>query len=120
TQGTGPDPSGRSVPQPHRTQTHAANSFALAADLALDEVLVYRFDPSGGGLQPADPPFARVAPGSGPRHFAFSPDGRDLYVLNEMRITVTGFKYGAGRLTEFQTVYALPAGQEPTPDDSGA
>ena len=119
-QGTGADPKRQSRPHAHMIETDAANSFALAADLGLDEVLVYRFDPSGGRLQPADPPFARVAPGSGPRHFAFSPDGRDLYVLNEMRITVTGFKYGAGRLTEFQTVSALPAGKEPTPDDSGA
>ena len=119
-QGAGADPKRQSRPHAHMIETDAANSFALAADLGLDQVLVYRFDASGGKLQPADPPFARVEPGSGPRHFAFSPDGRDVYVLNEMRITVTAFKYASGRLTEFQTVSALPAGTTPTPDDSGA
>jgi len=52
--------------------------------------------------------------------FAFAPDGHDLYVLNEMRITVTAFKYASGRLTEFQTVSALPAATAPTAADSGA
>jgi 6-phosphogluconolactonase len=119
-QGAGADPKRQSRPHAHMIETDAANSFALAADLGLDQVLVYRFDASGGKLQPADPPFARLEPGSGPRHFAFSPDGRDVYVLSEMKITVTAFKYASGRLTEFQTVSALPAGTEPTPADSGA
>src|SRR5262249_59993958 len=81
---------------------------------------IYRFDPADGKLTAADPPSARVESGSGPRHFAFSPDGRDLYVLNEMKITVTGFTYDGGRLTEFQTLSALPAGTQITDQDSGA
>jgi 6-phosphogluconolactonase len=119
-QGSSADPKRQTRPHAHMIETDPSNKFALAADLGLDEVLVYRFDAGDGQLRPSDPPFARVEPGSGPRHFAFSPDGRDLYVLNEMRITVTAFKYDAGRLTSYQTVSALPAGVSPTPDDSGA
>jgi 6-phosphogluconolactonase len=118
--GKGADPKRQSGPRGHMIETDPANRFALAADLGLDEILVYRFDAARGTLVPSDPPFARVAPASGPRHFAFSPDGRDLYVLNEMKITVTAFKYDKGRLTEYQNVSALPAGAAITPADSGA
>jgi 6-phosphogluconolactonase len=118
--GSGGDPKRQKGPHGHMIETDPANRFALAADLGLDQVLVYRFDAARGTLVPADPPFARVEAASGPRHFAFSPDGRDVYVLNEMKITVTAFKYDKGRLTEYQNVSALPAGTAITPADSGA
>ena len=67
--------------------------------------------PGQGTLIPNEPPFAQVAPGSGPRHFAFHPDGRHAYVINEMLCTVTAFDYdpAAGRLSEIQTVSTLPS-----------
>ena len=79
---------------------------------------IYAFDPAQGQLTPHQPPFAKVAPGSGPRHFAFHPEGRFGYVINEMANTVTAFAYDAdaGILTEMQTISTLPAdfrGQEP-------
>jgi 6-phosphogluconolactonase len=98
--------------------TDPANRHALVADLGLDQLLVYPFD--SGRLTPSLSPPARLEPGSGPRHFAFSPDGGDLYVLNEMRLTITALRYQAGRLSEFQSVSALPASMKPGPADSGA
>ena len=118
--GAGFDPKRQAAPHAHMIETDPQNRFALVADLGLDQVLLYRFDAASGRLEPATPPHAKVDGGSGPRHFAFSPDGRDLYLLNEMRITVKAFRYEAGRLTEYQTVSALPAGTEPGPPDSGA
>jgi 6-phosphogluconolactonase len=114
------DPKRQKGPRGHMIETDRRNEFALAADLGLDELLVYRFDAKRGTLTPSDPPFARLEPVSGPRHFAFSPDGRDVYVLNEIKITVTAFKYDQGKLTELQTVSAMPAGTAITPADSGA
>ena len=67
----------------------------FVADLGLDKVLVYAFDPARGHLTPHQPPFAKVAPASGPRHFAFHPEGRFAYVINEMANTVTAFAYDA-------------------------
>ena len=85
---------------------------ALAADLGLDEVLVYRFDAATGGLTPNQPPAAHVAPGAGPRHVAFHPDGRHAYVINEMQSTITAFGYDprTGALAELQTLSTVPAG----------
>src|SRR5262249_55983371 len=61
---------------------------------------------------PTNPPFAKVAPGSGPRHLAFKPDGRFVYAINEMLSTVTAFRYDAakGLLQELQTISTVPSG----------
>jgi len=119
-QGSGADPKRQKAPHAHMVSFDPAHRLALVADLGLDQVLLYRFDAGHGRLEPSDPPFARVAPASGPRHFAFSPDGRDLYVDDEMKVDVTAFKYGGGKPTSFQTLSALPAGTTPGPEDSGA
>jgi 6-phosphogluconolactonase len=85
---------------------------AVAADLGLDKVLVYRFDAVKGTLSPNEPPSTSVQAGSGPRHFAFHPNGRNAYVINEIASTVTAFQYDAaqGVLKEVQTLSTLPKG----------
>ena len=72
---------------------------------------IYRFDAASGKLTPNEPAFVKVAPGSGPRHFAFHPGGRFGYVINEMANTVIALAYDAdkGSLTEIQTISTLPA-----------
>jgi 6-phosphogluconolactonase len=109
-EGSGTNPQRQEAPHAHSINLDAANRFAMAADLGLDKVLVYRFDESSGELTPNDPPAAEVAPGSGPRHFAFHPGGEFAYVINEMLLTVTAFDYDAarGRLSEIQTITTLP------------
>ena len=108
---------GKSI-NPER-QTHAyahsiicdpTNRFVLVADLGLDKVFVYRFNEKGGLLSPNDPPFVSVKPGSGPRHVKFHPNGKWIYVINEMGSTVTCFNWDGskGVLNEFQNSSTLP------------
>ena len=99
-------------PHGHHITTDPANRFALACDLGLDKVLVYRFDPAKGTLLPNDPPAAALKPGAGPRHLAFHPTGRYAYVINEMACTLTAFGYDSqrGQLQELQTLSTLPEG----------
>jgi 6-phosphogluconolactonase len=108
--GTSVDPKRQEAPHGHSINLDAANRYAVAADLGLDQVLVYKFDAAQGTLAPNDPPFARVASGAGPRHFAFHPTGRFGYVINEMGNTVTAFAYDAehGILKEIQSITTLP------------
>lgn len=100
------------TPHAHSINVDRNNKFAVAADLGLDKVLVYKLDPVAGTLTPNEPAFTKVAPGSGPRHFAFHPTGKFAYVINEMSLTVTAFAYdeAAGKLTEIQTLSTLPDG----------
>ena len=99
-------------PHAHEIVATADNKFVLVADLGLDELLVYRFDAKTGALSPANPPFVKVAPGSGPRHFALAPNGKFVYLVNELSSTVTvySFEGSLGRLTELQTISTLPEG----------
>ena len=99
------------APHAHSINLDAANKFAFVADLGLDKVLVYRYDPAKGTLTANDPPAGIVPPGSGPRHFAFHPAGKYAYAINEMGNTVTAFSYDPehGVLKELQTVTTLPA-----------
>jgi 6-phosphogluconolactonase len=110
--GSSVDPERQKGPHAHSINVDAANRFAFAADLGLDKVLVYRFDPVKGTLLANDPPSVSVKPGAGPRHFAFHPGGHYAYVINEMHSTVTAFSYdpAAGVLKELQTISTLPEG----------
>jgi 6-phosphogluconolactonase len=102
----------RGGPHAHSIDLDAADRFAVVADLGLDQLLVYRFDPAHGTIAPNQPPATRLAAGAGPRHFTFHPDGKHGYVINELDSTITAFTYdaGAGILTELQTVSTLPVG----------
>jgi len=110
--GSSTNPQRQKEPHAHSINLDAANRFAVAADLGLDKVLVYRFDAAKGTLSPNEPPSTSVKAGSGPRHFAFHPNGRNAYVINEIASTVTAFQYdpGQGILKEVQTLSTLPKG----------
>jgi 6-phosphogluconolactonase len=97
-------------PNAHSVNMSPDNRFAIVADLGLDKVLVYRFDPVKGSLEANEPPFVKLAPGAGPRMFAFQPKGRFAYVINEIASTITAFAYDAkaGALKELQTITTLP------------
>jgi 6-phosphogluconolactonase len=104
------NPERQEGPHAHDIALSPDGRFALVADLGLDEVLVYRYDASKGSLAPNVPPFAKVSPGSGPRHFVFDPGGKFVDLVNEVRSTVTVFSYNPtrGALHEIQTLSALP------------
>jgi 6-phosphogluconolactonase len=108
--GSGPNPRRQEGPHAHSINLDAANRYAVVADLGLDKVFVYRFDPDKGTLTENEPPFVSVGPGAGPRHFAFHPNNRNAYVINELESTVTAFRYDGTRgiLEPLQTVSSLP------------
>ena len=106
-------------PHAHSINLSPDNRFAYVDDLGLDELFVYRFDSAKGTLAPNDPPFVKLAPGSGPRHFALSPDGKFAYVVSEMAGTVTALANDAasGTLHSLQTISTLPQYKIPRPED---
>ena len=98
----------------HSIKIDPTNRFALVGDLGLDKVFLYRFDARDGSMQPSQPPFVEVAPGSGPRHLTFHPNGRFVYVLTEMGSTVIAYAWDSARgaLAEIETVSTLPTAFE--------
>jgi 6-phosphogluconolactonase len=104
--------SGHDTPHAHMIHSDPSGRFVLAADLALDRILVWKFDAQRGTLSENDPPFVQLPSGDGPRHFAFHPNGRWMYSLQEEASTLVMFDYDAarGRLTSKQKISTLPKG----------
>ncbi len=108
--GSSVDPNRQKEPHAHSIYTDAADRFAYVCDLGVDKVYIYKYDSAKGGLAASEPAFATVPPGSGPRHLAFHPKGY-AYVINEMKNTISAFKYNAakGTLEPLQNISTLPA-----------
>jgi 6-phosphogluconolactonase len=101
-------------PHAHSINLDPANRFAFVADLGLDKIMVYKYDSDKGTLTPNDSPATEIAPGSGPRHFAFHPNGRHAYVINELASTITAMEYDSERgiLNPTQTISTIPKGYD--------
>lgn len=118
--GHGTNPERQEGPHAHSIVLTPDNRFAIVNDLGSDELLVYKFDSSRGTLTLSDPPFAKLAPGAGPRHFALSPNGKFAYVINEIGKTVTAFSADlhAGVFQPIASVSTLPSGFQGRNDDA--
>ncbi|MDO8540151.1 MAG: lactonase family protein [Opitutaceae bacterium] len=109
-------------PHAHGIALSPDNRFALVADLGLDRVLLYRLQAGAAKLESHRGAFVALAPGSGPRHLAFDPSGRSVYVINEILCTISACRYDpqAGSLTEVQVMSTLPEGESVKPGYSTA
>jgi len=108
--GSSVDPARQKGPHAHCIVVSPDNRFVYAADLGLDQVLCYRLEEGKAKLSPGRQPFVRTPPGAGPRHLTFHPNGKHLYVINELGNSVTLFDYDkeSGILIEQQTISTLP------------
>ncbi|UGU16635.1 lactonase family protein [Sinomicrobium kalidii] len=111
-QGSGPDAARQEVSHPHSAVVSPDNRFVFVPDLGSDKIRIFRIDRENDRLLPSSPGFISTPPGAGPRHFAFHPDGRHAYVINELDNTILAFSYDSqsGKLTEIQKIYTLPEG----------
>jgi 6-phosphogluconolactonase len=110
--GSGPIKKRQEGPHAHAVVFDARNRFLLGADLGLDRVFIYKFDPSSGSLGANDPSSVQLAPGAGPRHVAFHPTLPLAFAINELTSTITSLSWDAatGRLAAAGSVSSLPAG----------
>lgn len=101
----------QSGPHVHSMVLSPDNNYVLCADLGIDRVYTYRFAAqSHSPLSEASPAYAEVTPGSGPRHIIFHPNGKYVYVVNELNGSVDAFNYSDGKLQHKQTITMLPEG----------
>jgi 6-phosphogluconolactonase len=109
--GHGPNESRQKSPHAHGVAISPDNRFVLINDLGTDRIMVYKLDAATARLMPNDPPFFTAAPGSGPRHTTFHPNGRWAYSINELDSTITLMNWDAtnGVLTLVATTPTLPA-----------
>jgi 6-phosphogluconolactonase len=110
-EGHGPNPERQEGPHAHMIAPTRSGDFVLATDLGLDQVEIRRLDPTTGRLNLVDNGIVALHPGTGPRHFAFSPDERFVYVLGELDATISVFDFSeaGATMTLRQTRGTLPA-----------
>tara|TARA_R110002072_G_scaffold303123_1_gene494652 strand:- start:59204 stop:60334 length:1131 start_codon:yes stop_codon:yes gene_type:complete len=111
-EGSSINPRRQKAPYAHSIVISPDNRFALAADLGIDKVLSYHLDATRSKLTVNDAqPSVSVDPGSGPRHLTFHPNGKSVYLINELKNTVTFFSFESesGQLKSKQTISTLPA-----------
>jgi 6-phosphogluconolactonase len=113
---SGPNKERQTGPHAHAVVFDASNRYLLGADLGLDRVFVYKFDPSNGSIGANDPAAVQLAPGAGPRHLAFHPTRPLAFAINELTSTITSLSWDAatGRLATAGSVSALPSGYSGT------
>src|ERR1700730_10073664 len=101
-------PTGRNA---HSILPDRSNKFVYAATLGANQVLQFIFDSKTGKLTANEPAAISPEAGHGPRHMAFSPDNKNLYVLNELSGHVTQYAIDAdkGTLTLVDSTSSVPA-----------
>ncbi|WP_238812806.1 lactonase family protein [Paraburkholderia sp. SG-MS1] len=93
----------------HSVAIDPSGRYALVPDLGADRVFIYRFDRQTRVLSQDDAPISHAfvaPPGSGPRHIAFSLDGRFVYLLTELSAEIMVLRWDAskGQLTLMQSL----------------
>lgn len=104
---------GKTKSNGHCSVIDATNRWVLVADLGLDRVFVYELDHKTGKLIPGEHSYLELPAGSGPRHLAFSQDQKQLFVINELNMTMSSASWNAelGKLKLLNTEATLPDGE---------
>ena len=94
-------------PHPHWCGFSPDAKYAFVPDLGTDQIHIYKVAKNLASIAPHG--FAQSVPGGGPRHMRFSVDGRFIYLLNELSLSVTTFAWNAkaGTATRLSTTPSL-------------
>ena len=109
-EGSSVNESRQQEPHAHCIVVSPDNKYVYSADLGIDQIVAYKIAKNGQIHPLGDKLNAEVAPGSGPRHLTFHPNGKHVYVINELLNTITVLDYSPrnGALKEIQTITTLP------------
>src|ERR1700733_645698 len=119
--GHGPNARRQTTAHAHGAVISPGNRFALVNDLGTDRIMVYKIKASTAELAPNEPPFYTAAPGSGPRHLAFHPNGKWAYSINELDSTITFLSWNekTGVLTTVDNLSTLSPGADVAKNRAG-
>lgn len=94
-------------PHVHQIQFSPDKQFVLANDLGTDRIYLYKYLPDSEEevLQFKDTIPTKT--GAGPRHLTFSPNGKFIYLLQELDGTLTVFAYDNAKLRRIQETTIL-------------
>lgn len=103
-EGTGVNKDRQEKPHVHCTYVSDDNKWLFVPDLGIDKVMIYAFDAGDGSLKAGEQPFIKIHDGGGPRHIAFHPNNKYVYIIEEMGGAVDVFDYNNGKFTAIQRI----------------
>ena len=98
-QGMSIDPVRQNKPHVHQAIFSPDKKFVLVNDLGTDFVTAYSYNPASNSDVFIEISKLKLKAGSGPRHLAFSKNGKFIYLLQELDGTVTTIYINNGKLT---------------------
>jgi 6-phosphogluconolactonase len=108
--GGGPNKKRQAGPHVHSAVFSPDGKFLCAADLGTDTETLYAFDSNNGHLDTVPFQTIHTRPGTGPRHFIYSDNGKYAYLVTEMGGSISAYQVKRGRLKLMQELSALPDG----------
>jgi 6-phosphogluconolactonase len=108
-EGSGPDISRQKSAHVHAVYLKKNNSDLFVPDLGIDKIMTYRFDAKTGKVNPSKTGFVETGAGTGPRHIDVHPNGRYVYLMEELSGSIAVYRdFGNAELKEIQTLAAFP------------
>jgi 6-phosphogluconolactonase len=106
--GSGPNAARQERSHAHSVTETIAGGTAIVADLGIDRLVSYRIRHDGKLTKVTE---SALTPGAGPRHLALHPNGRFVFVMNELDSTVVSMALdeASGKLSIIDAKPAVPA-----------
>ncbi len=82
-------PSRQNAPYVHSINIDVSENYVFVCDFSGDKIHIYKIDAETKKLSLAN--VTTVAPGAGPRHLVCHPNGKLVYVINELNATISAF-----------------------------
>ena len=110
-EGSGPNAERQQGPHAHYIE-QGVGGYVYAADLGTDKINLYGLNLSSGELSAGSTSYLSVEPGRGPRHVDFHPNGKYVYVMNELigSVSVFSFSEADNSFESLQMISSLPRG----------
>ena len=110
-EGSSVHPRRQQRPHAHGFFAGPGGKFGYVPDLGIDAVVVYAIEAATGATTKAGQ--WALPPGTGPRHLKFGQDGKQVYVLGELNLTVVvGDLQEGGLAVQRQVVSVMPEGAD--------
>lgn len=106
--GKGPDSSRQQSPHVHGVFINPNSGYVYVTDLGANRIFKYSMDKKNGHLKATKMPIIRGITGNGPRHLDFHPNGKFIYVLNELSNEIAVVKQAGEDDFEIQSISSLP------------
>ena len=108
--GHGPNAARQEKAHIHSCQESPDGSRLLVADLGTDRMYQFLLQEEGKLVPDGEQPWIQTGPGQGPRHFAFHPNGKWMYLVTELDSSLLMYRYENHRLEQVGEYSLLEAG----------